>query len=127
MKHALLLLPLALAACATPREACINEASRNLKIIDQLIVETRANLERGYAVEEKTEVRTVRKMCSTELPTGETVKTPCSDVETRTVKVPVAVDLEEEAAKLASLTKRREAEAASVASAAQVCQATYPE
>ena len=50
MHRVLPLLLLALAACATPQEACINRATRELRTLDDLIAEQRATLARGYAV-----------------------------------------------------------------------------
>jgi hypothetical protein len=47
----LLAAPLLLAACATPREACINAATRDLRVLDRLIAETEANIARGYAID----------------------------------------------------------------------------
>ena len=59
MRPALMILPfLALAACATPREQCIGQATRDLRVLNSLIAETQGNLARGYAIEEQQEVRT---------------------------------------------------------------------
>jgi hypothetical protein len=46
------LAPLALlVACATPREACINAATRDVRTLDRLVAETEGNIARGYALE----------------------------------------------------------------------------
>ena len=45
----------ALVACASPQQRCLNDATRELRTIDQLIRETEGNLERGFAIE--TEIR----------------------------------------------------------------------
>ena len=42
---------LALAACQTPREACLSQASSRLRTVDALIRETQGNLDRGFAIE----------------------------------------------------------------------------
>ena len=48
----LMIAPLALlAACATPREACIARATQDLRVLDRLIAETEGNLVRGYALD----------------------------------------------------------------------------
>ena len=41
----------ALAGCGTPQEQCINRNTRDLRVVDRLIVETEGNLQRGYALE----------------------------------------------------------------------------
>ena len=48
-KTLLLVSALALAACQTPREACVSEASQELRTVEALIAETRGNLSRGYS------------------------------------------------------------------------------
>ena len=46
-----LILPLllALAACATPQQQCINSVAGNLHALDGLILQTQGNLQRGFA------------------------------------------------------------------------------
>lgn len=53
---------LILAACATPEQRCLDNATRDLRTIDQLIAETEGNLERGFAIE--TEIRSSRSSVS---------------------------------------------------------------
>lgn len=127
MKRLLLLIPLGLAACASPQERCISQAQRNLNVVNNLITVTRGNIERGYAIEERQEVRTVNRVCSDELDSGEVVRVRCQQVITEDVNVPVAIDLNAETAKLESLIERRDALQASVGSAIAQCQAQYPE
>lgn len=107
MRTALILLPLVLlAACATPREQCINAATRETRVLGNLIAETQGNLVRGYALETRQEIRTVRKTCRGTNEDGTTFIFPCEETETFNVSVPVAIDLNAEAAKLASLQTR---------------------
>jgi len=55
-RAALLMLPLlALAACGTPQEQCQRYVSRQVKTLDGLIAQTRADLARGYSY--RTELR----------------------------------------------------------------------
>ncbi len=115
MRPALFILPLAaLAACATPREQCIGDVTRDLRILNSLIAETQGNLSRGYAIEENKEVRTLRRTCRGKNEDGSTFRFPCDETETFTTTRPVAIDLNAEQAKLESLLERQaQAKAAS--------------
>lgn len=116
-----------LAACATPREQCINNATRDTRVLSSLINETRGNLARGYALEERQDVRTVRTTCRGRDDEGELFTFRCEETKVFTVTVPVAIDLEAERAKLASLEARfAQTQAASNQAVAQ-CIATFPE
>lgn len=128
MRPALILLPLAvLAACATPREQCINDVTRDTRVLSSLINETRANLARGYALREQQEVRTVRSTCQGRNEDGTTFVFGCDETQTFTTTRPVAIDLNAEQAKLESLEARfAQAERASNQAVAQ-CIAVHPE
>lgn len=102
-----LLALIVLAACATPRERCLQEATRDLRVIDGLILETEATIQRGYAVRTVREPETFFRLC---------VGTPynasvwgrfCSRTEWVERSTPVAVDLREERRKLVSLRAKR--------------------
>lgn len=128
MRPALMILPfLVLAACATPREQCISQATRDLRVLNSLITETQANLERGYAIEEQQEVRTIRQTCRGENSDGTTFRYRCDETETFTTRRPVAIDLNAEQAKLASLVERRNQQQASSDQVVLQCIATHPE
>ena len=74
------MLPLVfLAACATPREQCIDDVTRNTRVLSSLINETRGNLARGYALEERQDVRTVRGTCRGRNEEGELFTFSCPD------------------------------------------------
>jgi len=128
MRPALLLLPaLALAACATPREECINDVTRDAAVLSALVNQTQANLARGYALEQRQDVRTVRGTCRGRDEDGESFFFSCDETDTFTTTVPVAIDLNVEAAKLKSLQDRLVvAQAASNQGVAQ-CIAQFPE
>ena len=115
MRPALFILPvLALTACATPREQCINNVTRDLRILNSLITETQGNIARGYALEERQDVRTLTRTCRGRNEDGSTFSYPCNETETFTTTRPVAIDLKAEQAKLDSLLERqRQAKAAS--------------
>ncbi|WP_341366632.1 hypothetical protein [Yoonia sp. BS5-3] len=128
MRPAFMLLPLvALTACATPREQCIADVTRDTRILSSLINETEANLARGYALDERREVRTITRTCRGETSEGEAFSFPCKDTRTVTTTQPVAIDLEAEAAKLESLRERFELVQAGSNQAVAQCIAVHPE
>ncbi|MEJ6477192.1 MAG: hypothetical protein QNL92_00770 [Octadecabacter sp.] len=128
MRASLLLLPLlALAACATPREQCVGQATRELRVINSLITETQGNLSRGYALVEQQDVRVLRTMCQGTNEDGSTFRFPCEETETFTRNVPVAIDLNVEQAKLRSLQERQAQEQRRAQTATQQCIAIHPE
>ena len=118
---------LALAACQTPREACLSEGSRELRTVESLIRETQGNLQRGYAIETEQEVEVIRTTCEVELEDGTEGRVPCDRTDVDEVERPVAIDFEEERAKLASLLEQRGRLLARQQARQQACIATYPE
>lgn len=107
MRAPLIVLPLVImAACATPREECIDQVTRDTKVLSSLINETRGNLARGYALEERQEVRTVRGTCRGRNEDDTIFTFRCDETDTVTKRVPVAIDLNAERAKLVSLEER---------------------
>jgi hypothetical protein len=120
---------LGLAACGTPQQQCIAQVSRDLRVVDRLIVESEGNLARGYAYADVVRTRTVFEDC-TPHPTPERPNPrprQCLEEVSETVSRPVAIDLNVEAAKLASLKARRTQMATATAQAIAVCQQQYPE
>ncbi len=128
MRPALMILPfLAMAACATPREQCISDATRDTRVLSALITQTQGNLARGYALKQRQDVRTVLGACQGRNEDGSSFFFSCEEVDTITTNVPVAIDLKAEQAKLQSLQERFvQAQAASNAAITQ-CIALYPE
>ena len=122
----LALLPL-LAACVTPREACIANAGSDLRVINSLIGTTRGNLARGFAIETQQKIREVSTTCATELPDGTIIRTECEKVAVRDVQVPVAIDLNAEHAKLSSLEERQRQLQINAEAVRQQCIAANPE
>lgn len=132
MRFAAALLPLlALAACATPREACINDATRDLRQVNAFIAETQANLARGYALETRQEARVVRDICEgtirREDGTVDIIRMPCERTELVDVDRPVPIDLTAERAKLASLLQQQAALERQSQAVIQACVAAHPE
>ena len=128
MHRALILLPLvALTACATPREQCINEGLRDARVLRALVAETEGNLARGYALETRQEVRTVRGTCRGRSEEGEVFFFSCDETRTVDRSVHVAIDLNAERAKLASLRERLTQTQAQADQTVAQCIATFPE
>lgn len=128
MRPILLVLPLlGLAACATPREMCVAQVSRDLQIVDGLIAQTTLTLQRGYGVESRQEVSSVPRMCSDHRSDGTIDWDFCETTIVRNVNVPVAVDLREEQVKLEQLQAQRDRLARPTADAIQQCIAIHPE
>lgn len=122
----LALIPL-LAACATPREACLAGVNKDQRVLNRLIVETRGNLDRGFAIETEQKFREVSTICKSELPDGTEIRTRCKETEVRDVRVPVAIDLNAERAKLQSLEERQRQMQINSETARQQCLAANPE
>ena len=128
MRRALLPLSLLLlAACQTPREACLSQASSELRTVEALIAETRGNLERGYAIEIEQEVEVTRDFCTVTLEDGTEGRVRCDRTDVDEVERPVAIDLRAEQAKLEGLLERRGALVARQEAQAAACVAAYPE
>ncbi len=128
MRRAFIILPLiAVTACATPREQCINDANRQTRVLSQLVNEARGNLARGYAIAESTDVRTLTRTCRGRDANDEIFTYPCNETETFTTTRPVSIDLDAEQVKLAQLEQRlAQAQANANTSVAQ-CIAIHPE
>ncbi len=114
---------LALAGCATPQEQCISNASREINVLERLIAETEANVERGYAL------KTVERVVPDGYRNCGTKEKPvrCAKTKIERKQVPVAIDLNAEQSKLNSLIARRNADAKTVASTIAQCRAVYPD
>ena len=131
MPRALALLTLLLAtACGTPQENCIRAGTRDIRVMDRLIAESRATLARGYAIEEVQVERLVWMTCDPPVVVDGKVVSParpCLEVVTHTERRPKSVNLAEERAKLASMeAKRRELDRAAAPLVAE-CKARHPE
>ena len=131
MHRAALLLCMALAACATPQEACIGQATRELRTLDGLLAEVQANLDRGYALEERTRWRMDWRICEAAVAaTADTPAVPakwCWVREPYTVTDRVPIDPEAERRKLAGLKAHRAREFQRAQTAVAECRVLYPE
>jgi hypothetical protein len=130
MKRILLLgLGIGLVACGTPQEQCIDRASHDLRVVEGFIAESEANLARGYAMAEVTEIRPDWVDCTPEPTEGNPDPEPqkCLVDVAETEMRPVAIDLDAEAAKLASLRAKRAQLVAQAGDAVALCRQQYPE
>lgn len=126
MRATLLIFPVLLTACATPREACIADVTQEVRILDSLIAETRGNLSRGFAIEEREEIRTRNTFCTGRNEDGSTFRFRCEETDTVTRRTPVAIDLNAERAKLASLEERQQQNRINAQSGIAQCEARFP-
>jgi hypothetical protein len=122
-----LLSALALAACETPQQSCLDSASRDLRVVDSLIRQTQGNLQRGYAIEVDQVVDVDRTFCQVRREDGDIDLVRCERTEVEDVRRPVAIDLNAERAKLDSLVERRASLLTQTAARQQACLAAYPE
>ena len=119
-----------LAACGTPQEQCISQNTRDLRTVDRLIKESEGNLARGYAFETVTVYEDEWVYCP-QPPVAEDQPVPpprlCLDERPVTERRPKAIDLNEEARKLASLKEKRKSLARQAEKVIAACKAQYPE
>ena len=124
LRPALLTGLVALAACATPQEQCIYDASQNLRVVEGLIKTTRGNLARGFAIEKKQVLVNEEQVIGQDDEGEDIVIDTAVAVDEFT---PVAIDLVAEQAKLESLLARQGELIRQRNAAVQQCIALYPE
>ena len=126
MRKLALLALLPLAACATPGERCERAATEELRIIDQLIAETRLNIDRGYALVQEIADRPNLRFCYGNRIDRHAGVVYCNRTEPRLVERPVAIDVKVEEAKLKSLRAKRPQVASKAARQIAACRNQYP-
>lgn len=116
-----MILALALAACAPQPGPCNSTAARDLRTLDMLIAESRENLARGYAIGRGSG----RGNPSVNLCVGNASHNVgvsfCSGGSPGYRSGPVAIDLDEERAKLESMLRQRTELARRAAADAAAC------
>ncbi|EIE52885.1 excinuclease ABC subunit B [Salipiger aestuarii] len=126
MRHALAIPVLALlmlAACATPREACLTDAAAPWRSAMRESERIAKDLARGYTFETKFERRRVYGTCRT----SEGHRYSCWDTQTEPVTRRVPVDRAALTTRLAELQQALPALRAAANTDAAQCRATYPE
>jgi len=123
MRRLFLLFLLPMVACGTPQEKCIAAATKDIRVLDKLIKNTRSNLDRGYAVRREEYRYSVWQICGKV--EGEFVY--CFSPETGYRNVPVSIDMNVERAKLNSQLAKRSQLAVQAGAQITACKSTYPE
>jgi hypothetical protein len=127
MKKLLIAPLLLLAACATPLETCQQDAVRDLRIVQALIADTKATIDRGYAIHTETRTVLYTNFCVSPAIGSNGHFNFCHYPHPVTTKKPVAVDLEQEKLKLRSLKKKEIELKRSSALNQQRCELAFPE
>ncbi|WP_208352152.1 hypothetical protein [Pseudaestuariivita rosea] len=112
-----------LAGCATPYERCTSEATKDLRVVQDLITETEQNIERGYAFEQEVVPSTRFEWCVSRNDRFHL----CRDTRFSTRDKPVAIDLEAEREKLQGLREKRVDLAARSQDDISACQQQFPD
>lgn len=124
----LALLPLiVLAACASPRDSCINDATRDLRRVNAFITEAQENIARGYAFETRQEVRVRPDICEGVTEDGVTFTYECERTAVVDVPFAVPIDIAAERAKLESLLEQQALLERQAEARIEACIAAYPE
>ncbi len=118
----LAILPL-LAACSE-QQMCISRATKDLRQVQTFIAEAEGNLARGYALVEEQYIDYDIEVCGTNAD-GSPIMCRVPDFETR--RVPKAIDLDGEAAKLAALKKKEVQLSIQAQADIDACKIQYPE
>jgi len=120
-----------LVGCGTPQERCIAGATRDLRVVDRLIVETQGNLDQGYALVEVERTQTRWVVCAPAQPATATqparAAQMCLDDVDYTVTEARAINLANERETLAELRKKRAALDKASGPAIASCKLTHPE
>ncbi|MBV1866736.1 MAG: hypothetical protein KUG69_02345 [Marinosulfonomonas sp.] len=123
MRRIMFLALLLLAACATPQQACIYRAGNDIRVMDKLIAKTEGNISRGYGLRAETYFINQRQVCGR----VDDKKVYCDVPVASSREVPVAIDLNVEKAKLASLVAKRKELAKRSAAIIAECKLAHPE
>ena len=118
-----LTLLLGLAACATPQQQCIASATADLRTLQAQIKTTESNIARGYALHRQSVPYVRTRICYTP------DKRPyyCHRRSHRTIETPVAINIDAERAKLASLKSQLAKAERKAVTGTKTCRQTYPE
>lgn len=124
-----------LSACGTPQERCIAAQTRDLRVVNDLISQTQANLARGYALEDVVISTPIWRDCYPPVyvlqPDGSQVFQPgagmCIDEIEQTIQRPAAIDPAAEQRKLDGLLKRQAMLSKRAEPAIAQCRTIYPE
>lgn len=129
-----MVLLLGLAACATPKEQCLNAATRDLRTVNGLIEQTQGNISRGYAIETQTQWVTDFDWCGGPFWGGPSAwggyyggPMMCERDRAITRQVPRTIDVSAEKKKLDDLLRKRAELVTRTGKQVEACRASYPE
>lgn len=127
MRALVLLLPLGLlvSACATPRESCIAQATRDQVVVNHLVAQLETDLARGYGMKTVQVVTPVWRPCRWNHRPGAPVMCWYDDVSTE--QKPVAIDLTATKARLVELKAKQAELARTTPTRVAACQAQFPQ
>ena len=106
MRLPILALVLALTGCTSALQNCETAAQAEFNTVSALILETRQNIERGYAIERKTEASVGIQFCFADRISDNFGVAFCNDTVVEETETPVAIDTAAEKRKLATLEAR---------------------
>ena len=115
-----------LAGCGDPRTKCIKDANKDLSVVQELIADTEATIARGYAIQTETRTVIYTDFCFGSHRYNRGSFRFCNRAQPVVSKEPVAVDLNDERRKLASLRKKEEELRRRAAIEGQKCDLAYP-
>ena len=125
------LLLLALSACGTPQERCINRNTAELRTVSSLLAEVEGNLARGYAWEERVTTRSVFTTCNRVVRDKDGNRRIITDACWRDVadtqRFRVAIEPVAEARKAEGLRARQAELAPQARAVIAACKEAYPE
>ena len=125
------LLLLALSACGTPQERCINRNTAELRTVSSLLAEVEGNLARGYAWEERVTTRSVFTTCNRVVRDKEgnrrIIADTCWRDVTDTQRFRVPIDPAAETRKAEALRARQAELAPHARAVIAACKEAYPE
>lgn len=91
-----------LSGCATPKQKCISDATRQLRSVESALETAQGNIARGYAVYTQRVPYTVGRICYNTHPrTNAVIPYSCPMTQYWTQTTPVAIDVAEERRKVA--------------------------
>lgn len=118
-----------LAACATPQEQCILNATAEYRQVNQLVAQVEGNLARGYAIREDFVEFPVMVACMAPGWVGDGAWMQggmCMDTATRVVETAIPIDPDIERRKLANLKSKQAQLARTAEPAIAACREAYP-
>lgn len=124
MRLVLALPALLLLAACSEQQMCISRATHDLRVVRGFVEEAKGNLARGYALVETEVVEFEYERCGTKKDGSPRY---CHVPDTRTVLKRKAIDLDAEAAKLASLRNKESSLVKQADMGVLACQKAYPE